>query len=266
VKLRELKANFPEILAIATLDANLSDDSEVALVEEPETIAPTSVSPTEESEDDKDRRIADLETQLTETNNRLAEIIGKDNQRTDITINVERANVAKANHVCQRRVMEQEKVPVAEKIISLSDSDASFIVKEIEIRRYALGETNCTAYLQVDPRWSIMNKIARGPDSENQNSQKVVVEMRDAETELQSVLARTDKNERIILKVDCEGSEREIFQRLSADTLSRIDMILLEWHHPDILSEVRQKLQNLNFQLLVRKTEKDEGLLYAFRK
>jgi hypothetical protein len=31
--------------------------------------------------------------------------------------------------VCERRVMAQEKVPVAEKIISLSDSDASFIVK-----------------------------------------------------------------------------------------------------------------------------------------
>jgi hypothetical protein len=32
-------------------------------------------------------------------------------------------------NVCQRRIMAQEKVPVAEKIISLSDSDASFIVK-----------------------------------------------------------------------------------------------------------------------------------------
>ena len=32
-------------------------------------------------------------------------------------------------NVCERRIMGQEKVPVAEKIISLSDSDASFIVK-----------------------------------------------------------------------------------------------------------------------------------------
>src|SRR6202795_734487 len=32
-------------------------------------------------------------------------------------------------NVCERRIMAQEKVPVAEKIISLSDSDASFIVK-----------------------------------------------------------------------------------------------------------------------------------------
>jgi hypothetical protein len=34
-----------------------------------------------------------------------------------------------AADVCERRIVEQEKVPVAEKIISLSDSDASFIVK-----------------------------------------------------------------------------------------------------------------------------------------
>jgi hypothetical protein len=34
-----------------------------------------------------------------------------------------------AAQACERRIMGQEKVPVAEKIISLSDADASFIVK-----------------------------------------------------------------------------------------------------------------------------------------
>jgi hypothetical protein len=39
------------------------------------------------------------------------------------------AALEQSANVCERRVMDQEKVPVAEKIISLSDSDASFIVK-----------------------------------------------------------------------------------------------------------------------------------------
>ena len=39
------------------------------------------------------------------------------------------AAVEQAADVCERRVIAEEKVPVAEKIISLSDSDASFIVK-----------------------------------------------------------------------------------------------------------------------------------------
>jgi hypothetical protein len=34
-----------------------------------------------------------------------------------------------AAHACERRILGQEKVPMVEKIISLSDSDASFIVK-----------------------------------------------------------------------------------------------------------------------------------------
>src|SRR6195256_447855 len=39
------------------------------------------------------------------------------------------AALEQAAKVCERRIMEQEKVPMAEKIVSLSDSDASFIVK-----------------------------------------------------------------------------------------------------------------------------------------
>jgi hypothetical protein len=37
--------------------------------------------------------------------------------------------VEQAANVCERRVMEEEKVPLEEKIISISDPDASFIVK-----------------------------------------------------------------------------------------------------------------------------------------
>lgn len=39
------------------------------------------------------------------------------------------AALEQAADVCERRVMAQEQVPVAEKLISLSDSDAAFIVK-----------------------------------------------------------------------------------------------------------------------------------------
>jgi hypothetical protein len=39
------------------------------------------------------------------------------------------AALEQAANVCERRIIEQEEVPVAEKIVSLSDSDASFIVK-----------------------------------------------------------------------------------------------------------------------------------------
>jgi FkbM family methyltransferase len=141
------------------------------------------------------------------------------------------------------------------------------IAPKIEIRRYALGDFNGNAHLRVDPELSVLNEIVRDPDPGQQTSQLQAVEIRDAETELQSVLAETDKSERVVLKVDCEGSEREIFQRLSGETLSRIDTILLEWHHADILDAIRQKLQKHDFQLLVKRNGRpNRGMLYAFRK
>ena len=99
MKLRELKFNFPEIYSIATLEPNLSDDSEVVVVDEPpETVPPETVSVTEQTADEKDKRIAQLEETLAETNRMLAEGVRKDTNSTQITINVDRANVRKTNN------------------------------------------------------------------------------------------------------------------------------------------------------------------------
>jgi FkbM family methyltransferase len=139
------------------------------------------------------------------------------------------------------------------------------IAKKIEVRRYALGATSGKAYFQDHPEWPAASKIVQNGTSETQGPNQVLVEIRDAEAELQSLLAETRAHQQIILKMDCEGSEREIFRRLSANTLSRIDVILLEWHSPDILDEITQTLQKSAFRVLARRREKGIGMLYAFR-
>lgn len=139
------------------------------------------------------------------------------------------------------------------------------IAKKIEVRRYALGDKNGKAVQVVCPGWTGSNKIVQGAASEAQDPNHLLVEIRDAETEFQSLLAETTDDEQIILKVDCEGSEREIFRRLSANTLSRIDVILLEWHSLDILSEITETLEKSAFRVLARRREKSIGILYAFR-
>jgi FkbM family methyltransferase len=156
-----------------------------------------------------------------------------------------------------------EAIKRAERNLSLNPGIAS----KIEIRRYALGAFTGTAYLEVDPKLSTINKIAGPSSNQPESNHQIVVEIRDAETELQSVLAQTDKNDRIVLKMDCEGSEKEIFQRLSGETLSRFELMLIEWHHPDILKQIQEKLAGHGFRMLVRRSgEKDRGMLYAFRK
>jgi FkbM family methyltransferase len=139
------------------------------------------------------------------------------------------------------------------------------IAKKVEVRPYALGGTNGRAYLQVAPERSAISKIVQSANSETLGLDHVLVEIRDAETELQSLLAETTVQQQIILKVDCEGSEKEIFRRFSPNTLSRIHVILLEWHSQEILGEIEQRLEKSAFSLLVRRREKDIGMLYAFR-
>ena len=52
-----------------------------------------------------------------------------DGRRSLCLIGADLAALEQTANVCARRIMAEVKVPIAEKIISLSDSDASFIVK-----------------------------------------------------------------------------------------------------------------------------------------
>jgi FkbM family methyltransferase len=140
------------------------------------------------------------------------------------------------------------------------------IAKKIEVRPYALGETSGQAYLEVIPERSTVSRIVHDASSETEQPNQELVEIRDAEKEIQMLLGEAKDHQQIVLKVDCEGSEREIFRRLSPGTLSKIDVVLLEWHSPEILQEIRQTLDKLPFRVLVQRREKNIGMLYAFRK
>jgi len=74
-------------------------------------------------------------------------------------------------------------------------------------------------------------------------------------------------DERIILKIDCEGSEYEIMERLN-DTrlLSRFDAIMIEWHFKGAASLQKMLLDN-NFKILsTGEHNLNAGMLYAFKK
>jgi len=73
-------------------------------------------------------------------------------------------------------------------------------------------------------------------------------------------------DERIVLKIDCEGSEYEILQRLNeTDLLSRFDIIMIEWHIKGPCS-LRKILLDNNFKVLsMDEHNSNIGMLYAFR-
>ena len=74
-------------------------------------------------------------------------------------------------------------------------------------------------------------------------------------------------DEKIILKIDCEGSEYEILERLNdTNLLPRFDVIMIEWHIKGAASLQKILFEN-NFEILsMGEHNTDIGMLYAFKK
>ena len=51
------------------------------------------------------------------------------------------------------------------------------------------------------------------------------------------------------LKIDCEGSEKEIFEEITLETISKINKIVVEYHSDDIKHLILNKLHNFNFKV-----------------
>lgn len=94
------------------------------------------------------------------------------------------------------------------------------------------------------------------------SSEKVT--LRSASEVLSEIL--TENNEKVILKVDCEGSEYEIFEILDKDgILNKIDYLLLEWHFKGE-KPILDILQKYGFVSFSRLIYYDLGLIYAVKK
>lgn len=91
------------------------------------------------------------------------------------------------------------------------------------------------------------------------------IKILDISDELNKIL-KENPNKEIVLKMDCEGSEYELFEKLDKDNLfKKINIIMLEWHYkgPDDLEKILKKNDFSYFSL--RKDE-THGSIYAVNK
>ena len=109
----------------------------------------------------------------------------------------------------------------AEKIhafnFGLGDSNREVVIDFTE------SVSGWTTTIDNPPEW-LVEKI------QNQGSVKLPVQIKDAATEIGDIIKR-HPNEKIMMKCDCEGGEKEIFARLDeAGLLSAIDIVVMEYH------------------------------------
>lgn len=73
-----------------------------------------------------------------------------------------------------------------------------------------------------------------------------------------------------LLKMDCEGSEYIILNSLPDKYFERIHKIVMEYHlvieKPELIQDLIKKLTSLGYEVTVKKSTDDYGLLFATRK
>lgn len=104
--------------------------------------------------------------------------------------------------------------------------------------------------------WELMNR---------ENSYLDTITLRDISEVLLDVIKQYPNKKRI-MKIDCEGSEFEIFDKLDEKKLFyALDVLIVEWHYRDkhILENI---LMKNNYYYIVTKESENIGMIYAFKK
>ncbi len=95
-------------------------------------------------------------------------------------------------------------------------------------------------------------------------TEKRTVKIKNASSVLTPILAE-NKKYKIVMKMDCEGAEYEILESLNdAEILSKIDVIMLEWHDYGAL-KIEKYLKDNNFIIFSRNLGPISGMIYAVR-
>jgi FkbM family methyltransferase len=117
----------------------------------------------------------------------------------------------------------------------------------------AIGETNGTISMFVDSDTSATNCVTTYGDLFGRESNKVDVESININTLIEQINSKIN-----YMKVDCEGSEFELFKTITEQNLKNIDKLVIETHGDDIDTFIHKTLTDNNFRV-----HKHKNILYA---
>lgn len=141
------------------------------------------------------------------------------------------------------------------------DINEDGIKEKIAIYNYALSNTNKekkVTYIQHNrTSFNIFN------NSDDFYGKLEKIHVRDA-SEILEPIFQEHYNENIIVKMDCEGSEYEIFESLENSSLiGKVDIFMIEFHLQD-KGIIEKYLINNGFRYIKTNTASHIGFIYAF--
>ena len=99
----------------------------------------------------------------------------------------------------------------------------------------------------------------------SESSENIIVNS----TTLMKIFDKNNIKKCNFLKLDCEGAEYEIIEKLPSKYFEMIEKIVIEYHmfdlHPELLEKLKNKLLENNFKLETKMLFSDIGFLYAVK-
>jgi FkbM family methyltransferase len=136
--------------------------------------------------------------------------------------------------------------------------------KVIEFNNFGLGDSDRDDFFYFNKN-AKGNTGIRGELSTSFDAnlvEKVEVKILKASREIQKIIDE-NSNTKIVLKMDCEGGEYEIFEDLDKnDLLVKLDIIMLEWHDKGA-SALEEKLMKNGFDFFSQTLSFNAGMIYA---
>lgn len=142
------------------------------------------------------------------------------------------------------------------------------ISKVVELNNFGLGKNNRSEVFlfnkEMKGNTGVRGLLSPSYAACSNNFIEVEVSIRDT-SEVFTEICIENKGKKVIVKMDCEGAEYEIFENLAnSGVLNNIDVFMIEWHDKGP-AEIEKVLQNANFNYFARNLSPKSGMIYAYK-
>jgi FkbM family methyltransferase len=138
--------------------------------------------------------------------------------------------------------------------------ELSSIFKNIEPINKAVSEENGTIKMYIHEGTSAINCVVNHGEIFGRTSDEVEVESININTLLSTIPENID-----FLKIDCEGSEYEIFKTISNDNIQKIKKVVIETHGEKNTQLVIDVLSKNKFKIFEHECSFDNKIIFAVR-
>ena len=147
-------------------------------------------------------------------------------------------------------------------------SNNKSISKVTQLHNFGLGKNNRSEVFifnkEMKGNTGVRGLLSPSYAANSNNFTEVKVSIRDT-SEIITQIKNDNNGEKIVVKMDCEGAEYEIFDNLTnSGVLNDIDVFMIEWHDKGP-AEIENALINAHFNCFSRNLGANSGMIYAFK-